>query len=164
MGQFLYWAHGQGKPLNRTFLKGGAVHRGQEDTSDNLKSFAAICSDTIRGVTLPWTLTASRAIGVLLMLTRLIFGNTGTMANSDHVVGALALTVAIIATAEVARPLRLINVLFGLWLIAAPWLLDGATSVASWASVILGIALVALSLPRGKRSQEHYASWDRYIV
>src|SRR3546814_2766513 len=82
-------------------------------------------ADAKKGLTLPWTLTASIVIGVLLMLTRILFGTEGGMANSDHVVGALVITVAIIATAEVARALRLINVAFGAWLVAAPFLLDG---------------------------------------
>ena len=50
------------------------------------------------------------------------------------------------------------------WLIAAPWLLPGATPIASWSEVIAGGALIALSLPRGKRSGEHYGGWDRYMV
>jgi hypothetical protein len=45
------------------------------------------------------------------------------IANSDHLVGALIITVAVCAMAEVARPLRFLNVAFGFWLIAAPWLL-----------------------------------------
>ncbi|UEM21382.1 NAD-dependent epimerase/dehydratase family protein [Skermanella mucosa] len=164
MGQFLYWAHCRGKPLVRTFFQGDAVDGGQEDTSDTLSSPRAIWMDTIRGVTLPWTLSVSMAIGAFLMLTRPIFGTSGQMANSDHIVGALIITVAIIATAEVARPLRFINVLFGVWLVVAPWLLDGASNLAAIASVILGLALMGLSLPRGRRSNEHYASWDRYII
>ena len=86
------------------------------------------------------------------------------MANSDHLVGSLVITTAVIAMAEVARPLRFINILFGLWLMIAPWILEGATSSASWTGVAMGGALILLSLPRGKRSQEHYGSWDRYIV
>lgn len=164
MGQFLYWAHCRGKPLIRTFFQGDAIEGGREDTSDSLSSPAAIWMDTIRGVTLPWTLGVSMCIGVFLMLTRPIFGTSGQMANSDHIVGALTLTVAIIATAEVARPLRFINALFGMWLVVAPWLLDGASTPAAVTSVILGLTLVGLSLPRGRRSSEHYASWDRYII
>ena len=164
MGQFLYWAHCQGKPLIRTFFKGDAVDRGETDTSDGLASPAAFWADTTRGITLPWTLAASIAIGAFLMMTRLAFGTSGAMANSDHVIGALTITAGIIATAEVARPLRFINVAFGGWLVLAPWLLGGASTLASLASVVLGIALIGLSLPRGKRTREHYASWDRYVV
>lgn len=164
MGQFLYWAHCRGKPLIRTFFKGDAVDRGQEDTSDALSSPAAFWADARRGVTLPWTLGVSIAIGAFLMLTRVVFGTSGSMANSDHVVGALTITVAIIALAEVARSLRFLNVLLGAWLVVAPWILSGASTVAALASVALGLVLVGLSLPRGKRSREHYAGWDRYIV
>ncbi|WP_230534300.1 NAD-dependent epimerase/dehydratase family protein [Microvirga roseola] len=163
MGQFLYWAHRQGKPLIRTFLKGDAVEGGQEDKSDNLSSPAKFWTDTTRGITLPWALGLAILIGAFLMLTRPILGTTGAMANSDHVVGALTIAVAIIATAEVARPLRFINVLFGAWLVVAPWMLDGASGSASVISVILGLALIGLSLPRGRRTAEHYASWDRYV-
>ena len=65
---------------------------------------------------------------------------------------------------EVARPLRFVNILFGCWLIAAPWLLRGATWHSAIVDVAFGIALIMTSLPRGVRSREHYASWDRYIV
>ena len=164
MGQFLWWSHCRGKPLVRTFFKGDAVDRGREDASDSLTSAAAFWTEATRGITLPWTLGASIAVGAFLMLTRVAFGTSGAMANSDHIIGALTITVAIIATAEVARSLRLVNIPFGAWLVLAPWLLEGASTAASWASVLLGVALVGLSLPRGKRSNEHYASWDRYIV
>lgn len=118
----------------------------------------------MRGITLPWTLLASMAIGAVLMFTRLLFGSQGAVANSDHVVGALAITVAIIATAEVARPLRFVNVLLGAWLMIAPWALQGASGLGTAASIVLGLVLAALSLPRGRRSSEHYASWDRFVV
>lgn len=118
----------------------------------------------ILGITVPWTLLVSALLGLWLMFTRLTFGTEGAMADSDHLVGALVITTAVMAMAEVARPLRFINVGFGLWLIVAPWLLEGATTLASWAGVVIGIALIILSLPRGKRSQEHYGSWDRYVV
>ncbi|KQT20310.1 MULTISPECIES: NAD-dependent epimerase/dehydratase family protein [unclassified Bradyrhizobium] len=164
MGQFLYWSSCRGKPLIRTFFRGDAVDAGAEDRSDGLASWGAFWTDTMRGVCVPWNLAGCMAIAVFLMFSRLIFGTTNAMANSDHLMGALTLTVAIIATAEVARILRLLIVLFGAWLIAAPWILDGATRTASWSSVFLGVALAILSLRRGKRTREHYAGWDRFVI
>lgn len=164
MGQFLYWSTKSGKPLIRTFFKGDAAPGGEADHSDVMTSPKAFWSDTVRGVTLPWTLTASVAVGVFLMLTRLLLGTEGSMADSDHVVGALVITVAVIATAEVARALRFINVGFGLWLVAAPFVLNGASPLATAVSVVLGLTLALLSLPRGCRSGEHYAGWDRFVV
>jgi nucleoside-diphosphate-sugar epimerase len=164
MGQYLHWTHCQKKPLLRTFFRGGAVEGGKEDTTDSLTSPSAIWNDTRRGITLPWTLAASIAIGVFLMFTRIAFDTSGAMANSDHVVGALVVTVAIIATAEVARALRYVNAAFGAWLVAAPWVLEGDSTMAAIASVVLGLALIGLSLPRGRRTSEHYASWDRFVI
>jgi hypothetical protein len=140
------------------------VSAGDESTTDHLTDPEALWQDARRGMSLPWTLLASMAIGAFLMFTRLALGSSGAMANSDHLIGSLTITVAIIATAEVARALRLVNVVLGAWLLVAPWVLAGHSTVATVVSLVLGLALMALSLPRGRRTQEHYAGWDRYIV
>src|SRR3546814_1472791 len=134
------------------------------DLADALESPSAAWAEAKQGMTLPWTLAASIAVGAFLMLTRLTFGTEGAMANSDHLMGALTITVAIIATAEVARALRLVHIGFGVWLIAAPFILEGASDVATIASVLLGLALIALSMPRGRLSGEHYAGWERLVL
>ncbi|WP_231733654.1 vitamin K epoxide reductase family protein, partial [Sphingomonas sp. CCH9-H8] len=74
MGQFLLWARRQGKPLIRTFFQGDAIEAGGEDTSDAMASPSTFWADAKKGLTLPWTLIASIVIGVLLMLTRVLFG------------------------------------------------------------------------------------------
>jgi hypothetical protein len=163
MGQFLVYSYRAGQPFWRTFFMGGTMQEGAKDESPGFDaSFTEMGRAMAWGVTVPWTLLLSSAIGVWLMFTRLIFGTEGEMANSDHLVGALVVTVTIIAMAEVVRPLVLINVLFGAWLIVAPGVLAGATLRAGWGSVIAGSLLIVLSLPRGPVRQ-HYGSWDRYI-
>ena len=76
----------------------------------------------------------------------------------------MIITISVCAMAEVARPLRFLNLPFGLWLIAAPWLLRGTTTAALLNDVVAGLVVVGLSLPRGRRSKEHYGSWDQYVV
>jgi hypothetical protein len=149
----------------KTFFMGGASPGSGKDT---LPGFAAGLRKTTlsaaRGVTVPWTLVASAVLGTGLMFTRLLFDTVPPMADSDHLVGALIVTVAVMAMAEVGRTLRFINVLFGAWLVIAPWVLEGASMVASWAGIVVGIVVILLSLPRGARSREHYGSWDRYVL
>jgi nucleoside-diphosphate-sugar epimerase/uncharacterized membrane protein len=165
MGQFLVGARKQGKPFWRTFWTGDAMEGGSDDTSKGLAAtpLEQIAQAT-RGVTYPWTLTLSIAIGVWLTFTRLSFDSFGTMANSDHLVGLLVVTFSIMAWAEVGRAIRFINIPFGAWLIAAPWLLGGiASPLAAWNGVICGALLIVLALPRG-RIKDSYAGWDRYVV
>ena len=117
-----------------------------------------------RGVTFPPALLASVAIGIWLTFTRLTFGSTGNMTNSDHLVGLLVVTFSIIAFAEVTRSVRFLNVPAGLWLIAAPWLLDGSASpLASWSSVIAGLLIVGFAIPRGS-IRNSYGGWNVYVV
>jgi SPW repeat len=165
MGQFLVWSRREGKPFWRTFWTGDAMEGGNDDTS---KGLAAAPLEQIaqasRGVTYPWTLTLSIAIGVWLTFTRLTFDSAGAMANSDHLVGALVVTFSIMAWAEVGRAIRFIIIPLGAWLIVAPWVLDGiASPLAVWNGVISGVLLIVLALPRGQ-IRNSYAGWDRYIV
>ena len=121
-------------------------------------------AQSARGVTFPPALMASIAIGIWLTFTRLAFGSGGTMANSDHMVGLLVVTFSIIAFAEVTRAVRFLNVPAGVWLIAAPWLLDGTIStLAQGASVVAGLLLVALAIPRGS-IRNSYGGWNVYVV
>jgi hypothetical protein len=165
MGQFMAEAHRKGKPFWRTFWTGDAMEGGSDDTSKGLVATPREqIAQATRGVTYPWTLTLSIAIGVWLTFTRVTFDSFGAMANSDHLVGLLVVTFSIMAWAEVGRAIRFINIPFGIWLIAAPWLLDGiASPLAAWNGVICGLLLIVLALPRG-RIRDSYAGWDRYIV
>lgn len=109
------------------------------------------------GAGLPWSLAASIAIGVWLMLTRLSLGAEGAQANADHLVGSLVITASVIACAEVARKVRFINAVLGLAL-GVTGFLYGATTLQVIASMVCGIALVALSVPHG-RTRESYGAW-----
>lgn len=165
MGQFMVDAQRKGKPFWRTFWTGDAMEGGSDDTSKGLVATPREqIAQATRGVTYPRTLTLSIAVGVWLTFTRLVFDSSGALANSDHLVGLLIVTFAIMAWAEVARAIRFINIPFGIWLIAAPWLLSGATSpLAAWNGVISGVLVVALAIPRGA-VRNSYAGWNRYIV
>ncbi|MCC6208378.1 MAG: NAD-dependent epimerase/dehydratase family protein [Gammaproteobacteria bacterium] len=147
----------------RNFFQGGQMAGGtmEEEKPQRIQDYFSI-SDLTHGVT--WQLLVCCGIGIALMFTRLIFGTEGAMADSDHLIGSLVIVVAVTAFAEVARPVRFINIFFGLWLIAAPLFLDGESVIAAWASMTAGLSLMALSLPLGKRSDEHYGSWDRYVL
>src|SRR5437867_3722539 len=96
-----------GRPFWRTFFQGGPEPSGGEDNK-NAGFSAPIASQVIaavRGATAPGTLVASCVLGAWLMFSRVIFGTEGAIADSDHLVGALVITLAVCAMAEVARPL-----------------------------------------------------------
>ena len=116
------------------------------------------------GVNFPWTLVAGTALGAGLMCTPLAFGTEPPVYFSDHILGCLVILVAVTAMAEIARPIRFINVALGAWVLVSPFLLAGGTVVGTAAHVAAGVALIGLSLPRGQRSHEHYGGWDRMIV
>ena len=114
------------------------------------------------GVSLPWNLAAAALVGLWLMLTRLTLGAEGDMANADHVIGALALTVISLAAAEMARPLRFLLIPLGAALLITPFVYD-ANTAQTIAGIASGLALIALSLRRGV-IRGRYGEWQKMIV
>ena len=163
--QFLYRRWKAGRPLLRVFFFGDTDEGGRRCGPDDFSMPpGAMVKDMFGGgVNVPWNLALTILIGVWLMLTRLTLGTEGAMANADHLIGALLITISVTAFAEVARPLRFANALLGAALVGTPFLFDGGSTIASALSIALGLALIALSLPRG-RVKGHYDGWDRYIV
>jgi O-antigen ligase len=86
----------------------------------------------------------------------------GAVADSTHIMGALVVTFSVIAFAESSRLVRWFNVLFGVWMLLAAWLLVGGTPVWPWISVVSGLVLIALNLRRG-RVEDSYGEWQRFI-
>ncbi|MGH2602959.1 MAG: SPW repeat domain-containing protein, partial [Dehalococcoidia bacterium] len=165
MGQFMVWSVRNGKPFWRTFWVGGTMEGGAAD--ERTPTYGAPAGEMIApaawGVTAPWTLVLSALLGVWMMLAPWALGTEGAAAQSNQVAGAFVVTVSVIVMAEVIRAGRLLNILWGAWFVIAPWLLSGASSAARWNNVLVGIAVILLSLARG-RIREKYAGWDRYVV
>jgi uncharacterized membrane protein len=171
MFQFLADAWREGKPFWRTFWVGGTLEqsrtRGPADSpatalwrrrSPTARIVAAMDLNNV-----PWNLLVSAVLGVWLMGAPALLGGSGAAADSSHLAGALVVTWAVIAFGEVARPARLLNILMGIWVAVAPWLLSGATDISRWADVFVGVALVALSVRRG-RIDERFAGWNRSLI
>jgi nucleoside-diphosphate-sugar epimerase len=164
--QFLWRRAKAGQSWLRVFFVGDADEGADAETAKQdefERSPFAVVKDMVGGgVSLPWNLALSAAIGLSLLFTRLTFGATGAMANADHLIGALVLTVLSIAAAEATRTVRYLNVPLGFALLATPFLYDaGLGSTVN--SIVCGLALVALSLRRGAIRQR-YGGWTRFIV
>jgi nucleoside-diphosphate-sugar epimerase len=114
------------------------------------------------GVSLPWNLGLAALIGLSLLFTRVTLGADGSSANAHHVIGSLVLTVVSIAAAEVARPVRYLNVPLGAALMAVPFMF-GASTVATVVTMVLGAGLIVLSIRRGP-IRARYGNWNRLIV
>lgn len=159
MGQFLVQKKREGHPFWRTFFLGGTV---DEDVAVHRPSDVWKPEAGVWGMSVPWTLAASTALGLWLLFAPAALGSTGLAANGDFIAGGLAVTFAVIAWAEVGRAARFVNVAIALWLIAAPWWVAGYSTAGRWADVVVGLMLIALSIPRGA-VRERYGSWERFI-
>ncbi|MCB0182892.1 MAG: SPW repeat protein, partial [Caldilineaceae bacterium] len=68
-----------------------------------------------------------------------------------------------IAMGEVVRMGRYLNGLLGLWVVASPFVVNGATTVGLWNAVVVGLLIALLTIPRGV-VREEYGLWQKYIV
>jgi hypothetical protein len=115
------------------------------------------------GTNVSWNLLLVSLVGIWLMMSPAALGSVSPAAHSDHLLGALVVVVAAIAMSEVGRAARFFNILLALGIIAAPWVLAGASTVACWNDLAAGLIVIGLSLRRGS-VLERYGSWNRYIT
>lgn len=164
MGQFLLRKRREGAGVWHTFWFGGTVEGGGDDerSPSYPAPLGASTAASVWGMTIPWTLLLSTAIGVWLMAAPSVLGTGGSAASSDHLVGALAVCVSVIAMAEIGRSTRFINVLFGAWLVVSPLLVVGGSANSTVSDIIAGLALIALALPRGP-IREQYGTAMRFV-
>ena len=164
--QFVWRRWRSGAPLLATFFRGGTIAGTVTSERRPLEEPYVTWTlvDMGRGITLPWTLLLATVIGALLMFSPMVIGHDAPLVDTLHLVGSLAVTVSVIAMAEPVRLLRLLDVPLGLWLIAAPWLVAGATTFGTLLSIGGGILLVLFALPQGTRSAERFGGWERQPV
>ena len=162
MLQFLVQARLEGQPFWPTFWMGGALREGTEAATGPVHADVVSPMAMVWGVALPWNLVVTVGLGLWLMVAPFAWGSTGMAAHSDHVIGALIVTVVMIALADVGRAARFVNVPLGAWVILAPWVLSGAAISATWNDAIVGGFVILLVVPRGP-VRERYGSYQRFI-
>jgi SPW repeat len=146
-------------------MGGPSLAEDQTPAPDLDRPASAVLKDFLTGgVNFPWTLVATCGLGVWLTATRLVFGAEPPLYYSDHIAGWLVIGVAVTAMAEVARPVRFLNVAAGGWIALSPFVLGGGGTAVLLNHVVAGGLVALLSLPRGKRSRETYGGWGRLIV
>jgi uncharacterized membrane protein len=160
--QFLVHARREGQPFWQVFWQGGTLRHVPDASAVQVRPDVVSAAAMVWGVSLPWTLLVCVALGLWTMFVPAALGSTGGAAHSDHLAGALMVTVAVTALADVGRSARFINVLFGAWVIAAPWLLSGATTGSTASGIITGALVMLLSIPRGTVA-ERYGTWQPQI-
>ena len=163
--QFLMRRKRAGQSLVHCFFFGDTDEgKAEPPVSEFERPLSTVVKDVVSGgVNLPWNLAVSILLGIWLMFTRVTLAAEGAMANANHLIGALVVTVSVIACAEIARSARLLNIPLGAALLMTPFAYGASLPVQVAASVICGLALIALSLPRGV-VRERYAGWNRYIL
>lgn len=163
---FLWRRWKAGRPLLRILFVGDSDSDERAQSRKEVDTFEQSPKIILRemlsgGITLPWNLMGCILIGIWLMFTRITLDATGPIANSDHLIGCLIITITITALAETVRILRLLNLFLAIALFITPFIYH-ASAWGIFASLVSGALLFFLSIPRGK-IRSSYGTWDKVI-
>lgn len=162
-GEFLARRRQAGASILTVLFSGDTDEGDSEGQEDNFQRSPLVIlrEATTTGLSLPWNLGMVMLLGLSLMLTRTTLGNTGAMANWDHLLGALIITVAIIALAETARTTRWLLIPLALPLLFTP-LVYGVGWLAMTSSIVTALVVMVLTVRRGP-VYGCYGSWNRML-
>jgi hypothetical protein len=102
---------------------------------------------------------AAAAVGVWIMSAPAVLGYGGPARTVDVVVGPIAASLGLIAAWEATRGLRWGNVVAGLWLLGAPWLLTYADGAAVASDMLAGALLLGLALLGARVHGRYGGGW-----
>jgi len=169
MIQHMRQAMHNGENFWTVFWKGGTPANNQKDERtppvDALNDhFGKVIKASVWGMSMPVTLVLSAVIGIVLVVLPAITGLPiqSSLANVNHLCGALIVVVAVISMGEVVRAGRYLNVLLGLGVAVIPWFVHDGAVLVKGIDVIAGLVVAALSIPKGKIT-EQYGWWNKYI-
>lgn len=162
-GQFLQRRYRQDKPVLKIFFTGDTDEGPEDKLEDDFsRSPGSVIKDMVTGgVSAPWSMLLVSAVGLWLMFTRLTLEHPAAMADWEHLVGALLLTVSVCAMAEVARPMRYLLIPLALILLPLPFIQGVGVMgiISSWVCALVVIALALVPLP----VERHYGNWDKFL-
>lgn len=163
VGQLLVYCRARGKNVWNVFWSGAIISGAGAPDPDRLHySLMQRWISSVQGVTLEPTTVAQIALGSWLMARPDVIQSDLWSANLDHLLGALAVTFAAIASAEVTRAARLLNVFVGGALVVLALCGGQERGIVLANDIVCGALLMLLAIPRG-RIFERYAGWDRFI-
>jgi hypothetical protein len=163
--QFIRKRKKLGHGIWKTFWFGGPDDEGsiREYTDPGNVQFRKLLSSLWEDLSIkPWTLFFSIALGLWFMASPGIFGYTGGVADSNHLVGAIIVSISIIAMSEVVRIGRFLNILCALWLIMALWIFGNPGGAVLWTQLAAGILLILVTFKKGIIKDEH-GGYNQYI-
>jgi hypothetical protein len=105
-----------------------------------------------------WFQIGNIVLGIWLMIAPAMLPATGPGAAVDRIAGPVVIWLGILALRDVSRPLRAPNVVSGMFLAIAPWLVPN-TGLLILSSVLVGWAVIVLSIPRGPLRQRAGGGW-----
>lgn len=105
-----------------------------------------------------WARVLSTLLGLWLMAAPAVLGYGDPARTVDRILGPIAASLAVIAMGEATRPVRHVNLVIGLLLLIAPWVLGYAT-VPTLNSMLAGAAMLGLSRVRGRVKERFDGGW-----
>jgi hypothetical protein len=163
VGQFLVLAYKQKKNFWQIFWLGGTVlgYEGKDPDRTHW-SLRQRWAGSIQGVSVPWFIIVQALVGVWFMARPNLLPFNIESANCDHWMGAIIVTVAAVAAAEVTRTARFVNVIAGAAALLLTFLFSSGSTAVLMSGIAGAILLIIVSMPKGA-IVERYASWNRLI-
>lgn len=140
------------KPFLKLLFQGGKCPGATQDHRSPAldEPLFTLLQATRWGVTVPWNLALTVFLGIFLMCFPGVFDMQGFMADLDHIIGALIVTVTMVALAEAVRSVRYLNIVLGSILVIFAFFHFAKGNVSLiLTQIFLGILVTLLSIRKG---------------
>jgi hypothetical protein len=106
-----------------------------------------------------WFQVCNIALGIWLLVAPAVLPTTPEAATIERIAGPVVIFFAVLALRDVTRPFRAVNVLAGMFLAIAPWVIVHNTGVQLLNTELVAWAVIVCALVRGPVHRETGSGW-----
>lgn len=106
-----------------------------------------------------WAAIVNIIIGFWLMASPVLLHMNQTTSDNNHVVGPLVITFSVISLWQINRKVVKANIVLGIWLLIALFVLDFSMTIAFLSDGICAVLIILLSSIKRKRTQNFGGGW-----
>lgn len=106
-----------------------------------------------------WAAIVNTMLGIWVIVSPGLLDFGRRAADSNHIAGPVEIIFAVTAIWEINRSARYFNLVTGAWLALSPFVLSFDSPAATWNNLAVGIAIIVLSLVRGRIKGRYGGGW-----
>jgi len=106
-----------------------------------------------------WARILNIILGLYVMIAPALFNFNPALSNSNHIVGPLVITFAVISLWDINQRVRLASIVTGAWLIISAFIFSAPATIYLIGNAVAGLLIIIFALVKSNVKHQYGGGW-----